>query len=64
MSDNIPKKPPFYLFNVLTDKMSVLLTGKGRKDGGAVGFYERLGFTRDEKHAMTIRKVPKRDDTT
>lgn len=42
----------------------MLLTGKGRKDGGAVGFYERLGFTRDEKHAMTIRKVPKRDDTT
>lgn len=38
----------------------MLLTGKGREDGGAVGFYERLGFSSDEKHAMTMRVVPAR----
>lgn len=38
----------------------MLLTGKGREDGGAVGFYERLGFSSDEKHAMTMRVVPVR----
>jgi GNAT superfamily N-acetyltransferase len=38
----------------------MLLTGKDREDGGAVGFYERLGFRGDEKHAMTMRKVPPR----
>ena len=39
----------------------MLLTGKGREDGGAVGFYERLGFSGDEKHAMTMRTVPVRN---
>lgn len=39
----------------------MLLTGKIRKDGGAVEFYKKLGFTNDEKHAMTMRKLPPRD---
>lgn len=35
----------------------MLLTGKGT---GAAPFYEKLGFTADEKHAMTLRRVPAR----
>lgn len=35
----------------------MLLTGKTLQ---AKGFYERLGFTSDEKHAMTKRRVPVR----
>ena len=36
----------------------MLLTGKNAE---AKGFYERLGFTADEKHGMTIRRVPIRN---
>lgn len=35
----------------------MLLTGK---DLGARGFYEKLGYTGDEKHGMTLRRAPKR----
>lgn len=35
----------------------MLLTGQ---DVGAKGFYERLGFTADEKHGMTLRRIPVR----
>lgn len=35
----------------------MLLTGR---DLGARGFYEKLGFTGDEKHAMTLRRAPPR----
>ena len=35
----------------------MLLTGR---DFGARGFYEKLGFTADEKHGMTLRRAPKR----
>ncbi|WP_419904982.1 N-acetyltransferase family protein [Kiloniella sp.] len=38
----------------------MLLTGKGRQDGGAKGFYESLGFSDDDKYGMTLRKVPTR----
>ncbi|MEH6631490.1 MAG: GNAT family N-acetyltransferase [Halopseudomonas aestusnigri] len=38
----------------------MLLTGKGRRDGGAKGFYESLGFSCDDKYGMTLRKVPSR----
>ena len=36
----------------------MLLTGKKAE---AKGFYERLGFSADEKHGMTIRRVPTRN---
>ena len=39
----------------------MLVTGKNRKDGGVLGFYERLGFTSNKKHALTMRCVPERD---
>ncbi|MEX0338531.1 MAG: GNAT family N-acetyltransferase [Arenibacterium sp.] len=35
----------------------MLLTGR---ETGAKGFYEKLGFTSEEKHAMTIRRLPPR----
>lgn len=35
----------------------MLLTGRAL---GARGFYERLGFTADEKHGMTLRRAPPR----
>lgn len=35
----------------------MLLTGQ---HVGAKGFYERLGFTADEKHGMTLRRIPVR----
>lgn len=35
----------------------MLLTGK---ELGARGFYEKLGFTADEKFGMTLRRAPKR----
>ncbi|MEX0339968.1 MAG: GNAT family N-acetyltransferase [Arenibacterium sp.] len=35
----------------------MLLTGRS---AGAKGFYEKLGFSGDDKHAMTLRKVPSR----
>ncbi|WP_146345913.1 GNAT family N-acetyltransferase [Falsiphaeobacter marinintestinus] len=35
----------------------MLLTGK---DLGARGFYEKLGYTADEKFGMTLRRAPKR----
>lgn len=35
----------------------MLLTGK---DLGARGFYEKLGFTAEEKFGMTLRRAPKR----
>ncbi len=35
----------------------MLLTGQ---EYGARGFYERLGFTADEKFGMTLRRVPPR----
>ena len=35
----------------------MLLTGRYT---GARGFYEKLGFTGEEKHAMTLRRVPVR----
>ncbi|WP_120497377.1 GNAT family N-acetyltransferase [Kiloniella sp. EL199] len=38
----------------------MLLTGKGRKDGGAKGFYESLGFSDEDKYGMTLRKLPAR----
>ena len=38
----------------------MLMTGKVRKDGGARKFYEALGFSADEKFAMTVRTVPER----
>ncbi|WP_421782085.1 GNAT family N-acetyltransferase [Kiloniella litopenaei] len=38
----------------------MLLTGKGRKDGGAKGFYESMGFSDEDKHGMTLRKLPTR----
>lgn len=40
----------------------MLLTGKNRKDGSVRGFYEKLGFSPDEKHGMTLRRVSGRDD--
>lgn len=39
----------------------MLMAGKVRKDGGARKFYEALGFTADEKFAMTLRTIPERD---
>ena len=38
----------------------MLLTGKDRKDGGAKGFYESLGFSDEDKYGMTLRKLPAR----
>ncbi|WP_085905679.1 GNAT family N-acetyltransferase [Kiloniella majae] len=38
----------------------MLLTGKGRKDGGTKGFYESLGFSDEDKYGMTLRKLPSR----
>ena len=38
----------------------MLLTGKGRQDGGAKGFYESLGFSDEDKYGMTLRKLPAR----
>lgn len=35
----------------------MLLTGRG---AGALGFYARLGFDADEKHGMTLRRMPPR----
>ncbi|MGB0504756.1 MAG: GNAT family N-acetyltransferase [Pikeienuella sp.] len=35
----------------------MLLTGQ---DSGAKGFYEKLGFTGDQKHGMIIRRAPQR----
>lgn len=35
----------------------MLLTGR---DLGARGFYERLGYSAEEKHGMTLRRAPKR----
>ena len=35
----------------------MLLTGRG---AGALGFYAKLGFDADEKHGMTLRRVPSR----
>lgn len=35
----------------------MLLTGRG---AGAMGFYAKLGFDADEKHGMTLRRVPPR----
>lgn len=35
----------------------MLLTGR---DLGARGFYEKLGFSAEEKHGMTLRRAPKR----
>lgn len=35
----------------------MLLTGQ---DTGARGFYEKLGFTTDQKYGMTLRRVPTR----
>ena len=35
----------------------MLLTGR---ELGARGFYEKLGFTTDEKHGLTLRRAPKR----
>lgn len=35
----------------------MLLTGQ---DAGARGFYERVGFTADEKFGMTLRRAPRR----
>lgn len=35
----------------------MLLTGR---DAGAAGFYEALGFSGDDKHGMTLRRVPAR----
>ncbi|WP_254656605.1 GNAT family N-acetyltransferase [Leisingera sp. JC1] len=35
----------------------MLLTGKA---AGVRGFYERLGYTGDDKHAMTLRRSPAR----
>lgn len=37
----------------------MLLTGKM---GDAKGFYEKLGFSAQDKHAMTLRKVPPRQE--
>ena len=38
----------------------MLLTGKHRRSGSVLGFYEKLGFTADEKHGMTLRRIPPR----
>ncbi|MFT7594082.1 MAG: hypothetical protein ACI8R4_001400 [Paracoccaceae bacterium] len=38
----------------------MLLTGK---DLGARGFYEKLGYTEDEKFGMILRRAPKRQPT-
>ncbi len=38
----------------------MLLTGRNRPGRGALGFYESLGFTADEKHALTLRRIPPR----
>ena len=35
----------------------MLLTGQ---DAGARGFYEKLGYTAEEKFGMTLRRAPKR----
>lgn len=32
----------------------MLLTGKHRTDGGATGFYEKLGFSSDKKYGMQL----------
>ncbi len=39
----------------------MLLTGK---ELGARAFYERLGYTSDDKHGMTLRRAPKRQPET
>lgn len=39
----------------------MLLTGR---DLGARGFYEKLGFSADQKHGMILRRAPNRRPTT
>ena len=38
----------------------MLMTGT---DTGAIGFYEKLGYSADKKHGMQIRRVPPRKGT-
>jgi ribosomal protein S18 acetylase RimI-like enzyme len=38
----------------------MLLTGQ---NSGAKGFYEKLGFTADQKHGMILRRAPQRNST-
>lgn len=39
----------------------MLLTGRDRQDGAIRRFYEKLGFSADEKHGMALRRVAPRD---
>ena len=39
----------------------MLLTGQDRADGAVRRFYEKLGFSAEEKHGMTLRRLPPRD---
>lgn len=40
----------------------MLLTGQDRADGAVRRFYESLGFSAEEKHGMTLRRLPPRKD--
>lgn len=40
----------------------MLLTGQDRADGAVRRFYEKLGFSAEEKHGMTLRRLPPRKD--
>ena len=39
----------------------MLLTGQDRADGAVRRFYEKLGFSTEDKHGMTLRRLPPRE---